>query len=120
MNPSLQVGSRLNSMTLALTLSLNRNWTWPGAKAISSVAGVGAPSFVYTATNGATRIADSFSAAVQGVIQESKYVLRQGLPRQIQDYIDYASVKGYQFILTIKSETIISTGLQKAIRIGEK
>ncbi|HHJ19512.1 MAG TPA: hypothetical protein ENJ84_06750 [Gammaproteobacteria bacterium] len=45
-------------MTLALTFNLYRNWTWPGAKAVSSVAEAGAPSFVYNATNGATRIAD--------------------------------------------------------------
>lgn len=56
---------------------------------------------------------------VQKLIGEVKNVAYQGLTNQIKDYIAYAQQKGYTFELITRPDTILSKGLQEAVKAGE-
>ena len=65
----------------------------------------------------AYRIPDQLDHGAR-VIGEVKNVARQGLTSQIQDFISYATDRGYKFVLYVRSSTTFTPALQDAIRAG--
>ena len=63
------------------------------------------------------RVPDALSHE-EGIIGEVKNVERLSFTAQLKDYVAYAQQNGYEFQLTIRSDTYLSTSLRNAVADG--